>query len=92
VVILRTTSFNTRQFYVQPTQCIYVICVNLRTNSDYFPIQNYLSGFYNRDGVCLLRGKNWVFIYNSKFCPHSVIVCFVWIWEQTAIISLYSIN
>ena len=29
---------------------------------------------------------------NSTFCPHSVITCFVWIWEQTAIISLYSIN
>jgi hypothetical protein len=26
------------------------------------------------------------------FCPHSVFMCFVWIWEQTAIISLYSIN
>ena len=33
-----------------------------------------------------------VFIYNSTFCPHSVFMCFVWIWEQTAIISLYSIN
>jgi len=31
--------FNTQQFYVQPTQCIYVFCVGLRTNSDYFPIQ-----------------------------------------------------
>jgi hypothetical protein len=29
---------------------------------------------------------------NFTFCPHSVFVCFVWIWEQTAIISLYSIN
>ena len=29
---------------------------------------------------------------NSMFCPHSVFMCFVWIWEQTAIISLYSIN
>jgi hypothetical protein len=29
---------------------------------------------------------------NSAFCPHSVFTCFVWIWEQTAIISLYSIN
>ena len=28
----------------------------------------------------------------SAFCPHSVFMCFVWIWEQTAIISLYSIN
>ena len=29
---------------------------------------------------------------NYTFCPHSVFMCFVWIWEQTAIISLYSIN
>jgi hypothetical protein len=29
---------------------------------------------------------------NSTFCPYSVFLCFVWIWEQTAIISLYSIN
>ena len=29
---------------------------------------------------------------NSSFSPHSVFMCFVWISEQTAIISLYSIN
>ena len=29
---------------------------------------------------------------NSPFCPHSIFMCFVWIWEQTAIISLYNIN
>ena len=29
---------------------------------------------------------------NSTFCPHSVFICFVWISEQTAIISLYNIN
>ena len=29
---------------------------------------------------------------NSTFCPYSVFMCFVWIWEQTAIISLYNIN
>jgi len=29
---------------------------------------------------------------NSMFSPHSVFVCFVWICEQTAIISLYSFN
>ena len=28
---------------------------------------------------------------NPTFCPHSVFICFVWISEQTAIISLYSI-
>jgi len=26
------------------------------------------------------------------FCPHGVFMCFVWISEQTAIISLYSID
>jgi len=29
---------NTQQFYVLPTQCVYVFCVDLRRNSDYFPI------------------------------------------------------
>jgi hypothetical protein len=29
---------------------------------------------------------------NSTFCPHSVFMCFVLMSEQTAIISLYSIN
>jgi hypothetical protein len=42
--------------------------------------------------VCLLSGTDWIFIYNSTFCPHSVFMCFVWIWGKTAIISLYSIN
>ena len=31
--------FNIQQLYVLPTQCIYVFCVDLRTNSDYFLIQ-----------------------------------------------------
>jgi len=43
--------FNIHKFYVLPTQCIYVFCVYLRTNSHYFPIQHYLTGFYNRDRV-----------------------------------------
>jgi len=29
---------------------------------------------------------------NPTFCPHSVFMCFVWISEQTTIISLYNIN
>ena len=88
-----------------PTQCIYVFCVDLRTNSDYFPTQQWLTGFYNRDGECLLRGTDFMCqiaviticttsltFNNSTLCPHSVFMCFVWISEQTAIISLYSIN
>ena len=32
--------FNIQHFHVLPTQCIYVFCVDLRTNSDYFPIHH----------------------------------------------------
>jgi len=74
-------------FYVLPTQCIYVFCVDLRTNSDYFTVQHWLVGFCNWDGVFTAR-----YVLHSTFCPHSVFVCFMWIWEHTAIISLYSIN
>jgi hypothetical protein len=31
---------NIKKFYVLPLQCIYVFCVDLRTNSDYFTVQN----------------------------------------------------
>jgi hypothetical protein len=40
VVTVITARFRIQQFYVQPTQCIYVFCVDLRTNGDYFPIQH----------------------------------------------------
>ena len=44
--LLKTTGhvmhlqFNIQNLYVLPTHCIYVFCVDLRTNSDYFPIQH----------------------------------------------------
>ena len=40
---------------------------------------------------CAVRTEHLTFS-NSTFCPHNVFVCFVWIWEQTAIISLYRID
>jgi len=40
VVTIYTARFNIQQFSVLPTQCIYVLCVDLRTNSDYFTIQH----------------------------------------------------
>jgi len=42
IILLKLTfiyrQFNTQQFYVLPTQCICVFCVDLRTNSDYFTL------------------------------------------------------
>jgi len=37
---IRTTWLNIQQFYVLPTQCIYAFCVDLRTNTDYFPTRH----------------------------------------------------
>jgi hypothetical protein len=43
-------------------------------------------------GQCLVYMRPCLTFSSSTFCPHSVFMCFVWIWEQTAIISLYNIN
>ena len=55
-----------------------------------------MTGFYNRDltlysPVVTICTTSLTF-NNSTFCPHSVFMCFMWISEQTAIISLYNIN
>ena len=93
VVILRTARFNIHKFYVLPTQCIYVFCVDLRTNSDYFPYRiNWLVCITETECVyCAVRTEHLT-VNNSTFCPHTIFMCFMWIWEQTAIISLYSID
>jgi len=37
---LHNTRSSIHKLYVLPTRCIYVFCVDMRTNSDYFPIQH----------------------------------------------------
>jgi hypothetical protein len=64
----------------------------LATNSiRQFPLQ-----FTSRKSQCAitfqLDSTTSLTFTNSTLCPHSVFTCFVSIWEQTAIISLYSIN
>ena len=82
--------FNIQQFYVLPTPFIYVLCVDLRTNSI-----NWLVCITETECVhCAVRTGSLytasLTFSNSTFCPHSVFMCFVLIWEQTAIISLYN--
>ena len=55
-----------------------------------------MTGLYNRDltlysPVVTICTASLTF-NNSTFCPHTVFMCFVWISEQTATISLYNIN
>ena len=49
------------------------------------------SGHYMYRTVVIICTTSLTF-NNSTFYPHTVFMCFVWISEQTAIISLYSIN
>jgi hypothetical protein len=41
---------------------------------------------------CLLYMRPCLTFSNSTFCPHGAFMCFLWIWEQTAIIYVYNIN
>ena len=57
--------FNIQQFYVLPTQCIYVFCVDLRTNSDYFPTQQFAASLLT---VCVFwYQERTKFLYISTF-------------------------
>ena len=62
-------------------------------------INCYWNTAVNIHTICLNIEIHWllnvpyaVTLNYTTFCPHSVFMCFVWISEQTAIISLYNIN
>jgi len=57
--------FNIQQLYVLPTHCIYVFCVDLRTNSEYLTL-------YSPVVTICTAGLTF---NNSTFCPHSVFMC-----------------
>ena len=59
--------FNIQQFYVLSTQRIYVFCVDHRTNSHYFPIQHYLTGFYNQHGMFTARYELTLYLRVPQF-------------------------
>jgi len=89
--------FYIKNFYVLPTQSSYVFCVDIRTNSDYFPLEYYLTDIYNKNlnfytSVVTICTTSLTLRY-STFCPHSVFmfIC-VWNLEKIAIISLYNIK
>jgi len=54
-----------QNLFVLLTQCIYVFYMNLRTDRDYIPLQHKMIGFYNQGRMCLQRGANRTFKYNS---------------------------
>ena len=82
---LNYTSPHTRSLYSQTSYPICVLPLLKKTrvkaiHSTYSPLKP--GGYYMTS----------LTFTNCMFCPHSVFMCFVWISEQTAIISLYNIN
>jgi hypothetical protein len=69
-------------------QCFY--CLNHRKLKMYCVNEMHVS--YSSKAQWLLCVAPSLTVNNSAFCRHSVLMCFVWIWEETTIISLYSIN
>jgi hypothetical protein len=69
------------------------LCSTGITTKQFEPLCAHLLEYWLPERVgCLLYVPPGLTFTNSTFCPHSVFMCFVWISEQTAIISLYNIN
>ena len=56
---LFTNSFNIKKIYSLPMECIYVFCMDCKTNNVYFPQRKLIHWFLE------LGRRNLIFIYNS---------------------------
>ena len=90
-VTICTTRFNIKTSYRLSNRRVFVFCVDLRTNSDYFLYSiNWLVFITETQCVyCAVRTGSLYVILRSAHT--AVFMCFVCISEQTAIISLYNI-
>jgi len=55
VVIVQTTMFNIEQFYVLPTQCLYMFCMDLRTKQRSFPYKALMDWILLPSAECVYR-------------------------------------
>ena len=69
----------------------------IKYTKNYNSAPNYIWVPHLVHTLTLLKPRG--FLYSTSFsikifcvCPHSIFMCFVWIWEQTAATSLYSVN
>ena len=86
VVTIWTTSLSFNNYTFSPySEFMYFVWISVQTVI--FPYTTSTDWFYNIDStlyrpVFSIYTKNLTF-NNSKFCPHSEFMCFVWISEQT---------
>ena len=79
MVTICTTRFNIQQFYVQPTQCIYVFC----TISEQTAIINWLVFITETERVycavrtgslCIIQVYLVIYMVNLKLCTHTFVI------------------
>ena len=87
--LLHCTALDCTALHCTALHCTALHCMVLILLHFQFKISNKTLVKLSRSAVYDPRGLTF---NNFTFCPHSVFMCFVWISEQTAIISLYSIN
>ena len=87
-------TFTNSTFWTQ--KCIYLFCTCLQNKQRIFPIQRKLFRFYNRYLTLYSRVVTIctasLTLHNSRFCPQSEFVFFLWIPEKIVFNSLHSID
>jgi hypothetical protein len=71
--------------------CVINVCKTIILPVIMYGCQTWFSHYHFKAQWLLYVPPGLTFT-KSTFCSHSVFLCFVWISEQTAIISLYNIN
>jgi hypothetical protein len=62
MVTLSTTMFNVQNFYFISTECIFVVCMDLRTKDSFYP-NNVVRLIFITEDLSLLRGAGKSFKY-----------------------------
>ena len=91
-----TTSFNIQKFCVLPTMYLCVLCGSQNKQRLFLytafllpVLLTEIKPFTVQWLLCVPPASTF---RNSVFFPHNLFICFAWISEQTAIISLHSIS
>jgi len=79
--------------FVLPTQCIFVCFVWVWEKTAIISLYsiNWLVFITETEFVCCAVQTESLYVFLCS-AHTAVFMCFVWVWEQTAIISLYNIN
>jgi hypothetical protein len=83
--------FNILQFYLLHTQCIYVFCVELRTNSDYFMIAITLYFRYQQIELWIFGITHRYNYYGQLHGSANNCICEIWQKNRIFYASLYFI-